>query len=140
MVRPDLGVPPVSTASAKDEGRMTPATRARLLAAVHRRALWLARVTEPGKAMPDFLVAQAARNLFSTVIAVLGKELQQEWLSKLFARELESHAVCVVCGQRDLMDTPDVGLCAVCWEQANQVDRELEAAVAMRRPAIGKVS
>lgn len=119
---------------------MTAITRARLLAAVHRRALRLAEVTKADEPQPDFLIAMSARNLFGTVVAVLGPQLLKDWLRVLFARELESHAICAVCGERDLMDTPDVGLCQVCWEQANAEDHELAAAVAMRQPAVGKVS
>ena len=117
---------------------MTSETRARLLDAVHRRALALAKVTAPDMRSSTFLIVLSARNLFNTVLALCGPELAKDWLNKLFGDLLESQTVCRFCQVRD--SDPDLGMCEACEQQSFCDDADVQQAVLMSQPNKGAVN
>lgn len=120
---------------------MTSDTRNRLLDAVHRRALALAKLTAPDSACRSVnpLLAMSARNLFGTVIALCGPALHEEWMRRLFKRELSNQAICPVCEQHDMADG-EFGMCESCYSEGLREDEDVQQAVLMAQPNKGQVN
>lgn len=115
-------------------------TRDRLLDAVHRRALALARVTAPGHGgrSVDAVLALIAGNLFRTVIVVLGAAFAQDAHAHIFRALVEQDGICGYCHEHPLVKS--FGMCQVCWDQCDEDDRQTERELAFEREPEGGVS
>lgn len=112
--------------------------RDRLLDAVHRRALHLARLTAPGHPgrSVDVVLAHTARSLLVTCLAVLGEALVREWSQYVFGTLLEAHDVCRFCASGALVKAQ--GMCDACFGSVRSAEQELAQAEAMEQPDTGQ--
>lgn len=100
--------------------------RDRLVASIHRRAKFVAKVTSPKHACSqvDTVLAMFAAHLLETCLLLLGETFEREWASRIFQHTLEAHGICRFCGEQPLVK--ETGMCAACWKRAADDDATAE--------------
>jgi hypothetical protein len=114
--------------------------RDRLLDAVHRRAALLARMTQPGHPcrQVDNVMAMTVDNLVRTLCVVMGRPFFDAVLGALFDATTEYYGVCRFCHKGHL--DAEKEMCQQCWDEGEQLDRELDEQELMDTPSRGQPS
>ena len=103
-----------------------------LLNAIHRRAVQLARITDPkhGPRRVRTVVIFIAQNLMMTLLTYGGEHFFGEWNGYVYRHVLEKRGLCPFCETGVITDRD--GMCNQCWDRIEkeeaQLDRDVDLA------------
>ena len=109
----------------------------RLLEGLSRRAETLKRFSDTSlrtDCLIEPVMAMMAGNVMRTLFALCGDAIREDFLRWMLKTLREGHGLCL-CGE--LKAKHDDPLCAGCWKQCEDDDREAEQYEKMDRPVPG---